>query len=178
VLPTLEVPVLSTISPLTPEIPAFAVCIRIAPLDVSVPYPLKRIVRPPLNDDDIPPERVTSPPAPQLPEPEEIKIDPARPLVAVPVPKYILPLSPRLEVPVLRINMPLTPALPAFVVCRRIAPLEEPSPKPLYRMVRPPLAAEEIPAERTTSPPTPQLPEPEVMKIDPARPDVAMPLPT
>ena len=49
VLPELEVPELNTITPLTPDEPAFAVRTVIAPLVVAVPSPVVIEIEPPVR---------------------------------------------------------------------------------------------------------------------------------
>jgi hypothetical protein len=67
VLPTVDVPVLNTKSPLPPEVPELAVDNNKLPLEVN-PDPDTRIARPP-TDDDLPAESTSSPPEPLLPDP-------------------------------------------------------------------------------------------------------------
>lgn len=68
-VPELELPVLSTSMPLTPDAPEFAVCTSNAPLLVDVPKPLVIDTRPPVADDEVPAETISSPPDPLLPDP-------------------------------------------------------------------------------------------------------------
>jgi hypothetical protein len=56
-LPELEVPELNTIDPLTPSKPAFELIISTDPLEVSLPYPLRMICRPPDEDEDRPDDK-------------------------------------------------------------------------------------------------------------------------
>ena len=71
--PELDVPVLNTIWPLTPDVPAFDVTNRSDPLELDEPYPVSTDTRPPDDvDEDMPAEMVISPPVPLLPDPTEI----------------------------------------------------------------------------------------------------------
>ena len=77
---------LSTTSPLTPLVPAFAVIIKNEPLDVFDPKPDLKDTAPPDEDDDVPDDRMKSPPVPLLPDPAVTNNDPPRPDCAVPDP--------------------------------------------------------------------------------------------
>jgi hypothetical protein len=68
-LPKLAVPVLITTTPLTPDIPAFAVDISIDPLDDIDPNPDTIEIFPPTLDDDLPDTTDISPPLPLSPDP-------------------------------------------------------------------------------------------------------------
>ena len=114
--PSLEVPVLNTIKPLTPVTPAFDVCKRRSPLDVRGLYPVIREMMPPLAKLEVPADKRTSPPVPLFPRPTVSKIDPLRPPAAVPVAMLILPLAPELDVPVRIATTPLDPEVPALAV--------------------------------------------------------------
>ena len=68
-LPELELPVLSTNNPLTPELPAFAVRRSSTPLLVAVPKPVVNDTNPPVADADVPAISTISPPDPVVPDP-------------------------------------------------------------------------------------------------------------
>ena len=61
----------------------------------------------------------------------------------------------------LNTNNPLTPLLPESDVLSTKAPLELDEP-PLTTDTPPPVAEEEIPADKISAPPAPQLPDPTV----------------
>ena len=175
--PILALPVLSTRIPLTPATPAFDVCKSNAPLLVAVPVPLVIDTRPPVAEDEVPADRMISPPVPLLPDPTVMYTEPPLPELAVPDPKYKdpllpdadvpdpmynAPLVPELALPVLSTSIPLAPSVPAFDVCNITAPLLDPEPKPLLIDTRPPVAADDVPADKIISPPDPLLPDPTV----------------
>ena len=68
-LPTLEVPVLKPNAPLTPLLPALAERMRIAPLVLAVPAPLRTVMAPPVAMLLSPAVILTPPPTPLLPRP-------------------------------------------------------------------------------------------------------------
>jgi len=123
--PELEVPVLRTNTPLTPDPPALDVWIRTEPLVDVVLKPDTREARPPTVPEVVPACSTSSPPDPVSPDPTERYTAPPRPEVATPEPIITAPLLPELEVPELRTSMPLTPDAPAFAVWIRRFPLEE-----------------------------------------------------
>jgi hypothetical protein len=98
-LPTLELPVLRIITPLTPEVPAFAVCSNNAPLLDVVPRPLLIDTSPPVADEDAPAANAISPPDPLLPDPTVKYTAPPRPRLAAPDPMLMEPLLPDKVVP-------------------------------------------------------------------------------
>jgi hypothetical protein len=176
--PELDVPVLNIIMPLIPAAPAFDVLITIVPLLDTVLYPLSNDTRPPVIDDDKPPDTYISPPIPLSPLPTTMDTDPPRPdivlpvpsvnepllpLVDVPDPTLIEPLPPELALPVLRINTPLCPLCPAFEVAIKIDPLDVFVPYPLVIDTLPPLDDPDVPDDTVMSPPVPLLPDPTVM---------------
>jgi hypothetical protein len=67
--PLLEVPVLRTRRPLTPAVPAFAVCKRSSPLEVALLNPVVIDTRPPVESEVVPEERIRLPLGPLFPEP-------------------------------------------------------------------------------------------------------------
>jgi len=69
---------------------------------------------------------------------------------------------PELAVPVLNTNKPLTPFTPEFDVFNSNEPLVDAKPNPLITDNRPPLEDDDVPADKTNSPPVPLLPEPTV----------------
>ena len=160
--PELAVPVLRTKIPLTPKEPAFPVCKSNEPLLDEVPSPLVIVTMPPVAVEEVPADSTILPPDPLSPDPEEIRTEPPAPELAPPDPIYIAPLFPALELPVLSTNMPLTPEEPALTVCTSNAPLLDVEPKPLMIDTRPPVENDDVPADSTTSPPDPLLPEPTV----------------
>ena len=144
-------PVLSTISPLTPDRPAFAVISTIEPLLDWDPYPVRRVSAPPDCELDIPDDNVTLPPVPLSPDPTLIIKDPPRPLFEVPDPINILPLLPTLDDPVLRIIKPLEPDTPAFALDSSSDPLDEMVPCPVTISTVPPVDDEEEPPRNVRS---------------------------
>ena len=62
VLPSLEVPVVSDMAPLTPRFPAFVVAITTSPLEVPTLYPVFTVIEPPFAAAALPPTMVTAPP--------------------------------------------------------------------------------------------------------------------
>lgn len=176
-LPTLALPVLSTNMPLTPVLPAFDVCTRIAPLLAAVPNPLLTDTIPPVCNADTPADKIIWPPDPLLPEPTVMESTPPRPRTEDPDPIYSAPLFPELELPVLNTKVPLTPAVPAFDVCTSNDPLLVAEPTPVVINTRPPVADADVPAETVTSPPDPLVPKPTVMYTEPPPPLTASPDP-
>ena len=73
------VPVLTTIKPLTPVVPALNVLSSNAPLLEADPLPLTKLTRPPVPPLDLPPDRTNSPPEPLLPDPTVTYMEPPRP---------------------------------------------------------------------------------------------------
>jgi hypothetical protein len=102
---------------------------------------------------------------------------PVLPDNVVPDPIYNAPLLPELDVPVLSTKIPLTPAAPAFDVWSSNAPLLAAVPKPLVMDTRPPVADDDVPADRMTSPPEPLLPDPTSRETEPPRPTLDVPVP-
>jgi len=104
-------PVLNTIMPLTPVLPAFAVERRRSPLGPAVPYPDTIDKRPPAaaEADELPADRTSSPPVFVSPDPTVTYTDPDRPADAAPEPIYNAPEFPLAEVPELKITRPLIP---------------------------------------------------------------------
>jgi hypothetical protein len=124
-LPLVESPVLNTISPLTPDVPALPVRNNNEPLDAPAFEPLIIDTRPPdFEAKEVAPAMITiSPPVPLLPEPTEIYTAPPRPFEdADPEPMYNAPVFPDPDVPVLKISIPLTPLLAASPVLSTKSP--------------------------------------------------------
>ena len=69
-LPPFALPELKTSRPLEPEMPAFALTKKIAPLDPCVPSPLHITTLPPEECVDRPAVRAIAPPLPLVPEPQ------------------------------------------------------------------------------------------------------------
>jgi hypothetical protein len=128
-LPLVESPVLSTINPLTPDVPALPVRNNNEPLDAPAFEPLIIDTRPPdFEAKEVVPAMITiSPPVPLLPVPTVTYTDPPRPFVDAPEPMYNAPVLPDPDVPVLKINIPLTPLLAASPVLSTKSPLLLPS---------------------------------------------------
>lgn len=168
-LPEVALPVLSTKMPLTPAVPAFAVCMSSAPLLDAVPNPLLIDTMPPVAVNDVPAESVMLPPETVSASPTDTYTSPPRPELAVPDRMNNAPLFPELEVPVARVNVPLTPEVAAFAVCTSMAPLLEPVAvlKPVIMETTPPAADDDVPADKTRSPPGPLLPDPTVKYTEP-----------
>ncbi len=124
-LPDELVPVLTTIMPLTPEVPASAVVIVNDPLDDAVLDPVVIVTAPPVAPGEIvaPAVNRISPPVPLLPLPTANTMLPPRPDVAVPVTKYKAPLLPLFPVPVLITIIPLIPEVPDCSVLMMTSPL-------------------------------------------------------
>jgi len=99
--PTDDVPVLKTIAPLTPVVPALEVDSSRIPLEEEDPAPEVITTLPPVLADDIPATRAIIPPVPLLPEPTVTYIDPPLPPDEDPVPIYDDPLSAAVDTPVL-----------------------------------------------------------------------------
>jgi len=97
-------------------------------------------------------------------------IDPPRPPDDEPDPMRKAPLLPRLAVPELNISIPLTPAEPAFAVRTLNVPLLELEPRPLARVIAPPVSTLLSPAVAIKSPPDPLDPLPTVKNIEPPLP--------
>jgi hypothetical protein len=79
VVPELDVPELNVITPLTPDVPAFAERIVIAPVVVAVPSPDVSVIAPPVCLAPRPAVSCIAPPRPPsvlLPNPEETLIEP------------------------------------------------------------------------------------------------------
>jgi len=127
-LPLEESPVLSTINPLTPDVPALPVRNNNEPLDEVDPEPLIIDTLPPdFEANEVVPAMITiSPPVPLLPVPTATYTAPPRPLDAAPEPMYNAPVFPDPDAPVLKISIPLTP-LAALPVLRTKSPLLLPS---------------------------------------------------
>jgi hypothetical protein len=87
-LPFEEVPVLRTITPLTPLEPALAVAINNDPLVETELKPLINTTRPPLDEEEVPADITNSPPDPLFPDPTDTYTDPPRPELDTPLPKY------------------------------------------------------------------------------------------
>jgi hypothetical protein len=87
-LPLVESPVLNTINPLTPDVPALPVRNNNEPLDAPAFEPLIIDTRPPdLEAKEVAPAMITiSPPVPLLPVPTVTYTAPPRPLDAAPEP--------------------------------------------------------------------------------------------
>jgi hypothetical protein len=144
--PTLDVPVLNTTSPLTPDLPELDVANNNDPLELDVEYPDFTSIWPPERSDDVPADITTDPPDPLFPDPTVRDSMPPAPDLADPDPKYSDPESPELDVPVLRTNSPLTPEDPAFVDIISIFPLVDAMLYPDSILTLPPVAADDIPA--------------------------------
>ena len=71
-MPVEAAPVLSTMDPLTPAVPAVAVWMRTLPLDVREPEPDVIVTLPPEVDDVSPADNIKLPPIPLLPLPTVI----------------------------------------------------------------------------------------------------------
>merc|ERR1711991_853084 len=178
------VPVLNINSPLTPKVPAFNVRIIILPLLLSVLYPLRIDMEPPVapvipSPSVLPANKNICPPSNVLPSPTLIIISPPLPLHAVPVPIDIDPDDPHVVVPVLNINSPLTPFAPAFNVRIIILPLLLSVLNPLRIDMEPPVApvappASLLPANTDICPPSNVLPSP--IDIDPDPPQDVVPV--
>jgi hypothetical protein len=126
-LPLVESPVLNTINPLTPDVPALPVRNSNEPLDVAdpeAPPPLIIDTRPPdFEAKEVVPAMITiSPPVPLSPVPTVTYTEPPLPLDDVPEPTYNAPVLPDPDTPVLKINIPLTPLLPELLVLNNRAP--------------------------------------------------------
>jgi len=123
-LPLVESPVLNTINPLTPDVPALLVRNNNEPLDEADPKPLIIDTRPPdFEANDVEPAMITiSPPVPLLPVPTVTYTAPPRPTVDVPEPMYNAPVFPDPDAPVLKISIPLTPLLAASPVLSTKSP--------------------------------------------------------
>ena len=61
-VPLVVVPDENDNAPLTPDVPAFALAIVIAPLDVAVPAPLVIVIAPPVWKSPMPPDNENAPP--------------------------------------------------------------------------------------------------------------------
>ena len=159
---------LNTNRPLTPAVPAFAVLSNNAPLVVIDPYPLTRDTRPPdaAVDVDVPADRISSPPEPLSPDPTVTYTDPPDPAYDLPDPMNKPPELPKDASPVLKEIKPLTPLAPAFGVWRIRSPLvvlESPVEGTLDTVSLPPVPADIVPADNTSSPPAPvPIPDPTV----------------
>ena len=187
VAPTLDVPVLRAIKPLTPAAPAGAVFKLMVPLDVSVPVPDKMLTDPPLAAVPavvvtvLPAAIVTPAPAPLPPDPT-VRLRAPAVLIALPVARLMLPAS-IVPVPVVRATFPLFPAAPLLAVLSAIEPLEVAAPKPDASVIEPPdagasafaMVAVASPATRLIAPPTPTLPLPTLSAIAPPLPNVDSP---
>jgi hypothetical protein len=123
-LPLVESPVLNTINPLTPDVPALPVRNNNEPLDEADPEPLIIDTRPPdFEVKEVVPAMITiSPPVPLSPVPTVTYTAPPRPLNATPEPMYNAPVLPDPDAPVLKINIPLTPLLPVLAVLSTKSP--------------------------------------------------------
>jgi hypothetical protein len=157
-LPSLDMPVCSSIAPLTPSEPEFGVIKSIAPLVVAAPAPEDTVTLPPVANLLVPAAILTTPPTPEFPEPTSITIDPPAPPVAIPVTRCKDPELPALEVPVDKRTAPLTPLSPAFAVAIDTAPLDFESAIPDVIVTLPPrpeVSSEEVPAAICTPPAVP-----------------------
>jgi hypothetical protein len=105
---------------------------------------------------------------------------PLRPLRAAPVAIVIKPDDPLLTVPDENTSAPLSPDDRAFALRITTAPDDAEIPEPLDTDTSPPTLADDVvaPAVITTEPPLPLFVEPTRTEMPPARPDVALPLPT
>jgi hypothetical protein len=123
-LPLVESPVLNTINPLTPDVPALLVRNINEPLDAPAFDPLIIDTRPPdFEAKEVVPAMITiSPPVPLSPVPTVTYTEPPLPLNATPEPMYNAPVFPDPDVPVLKINIPLTPLLVASPVLNTKSP--------------------------------------------------------
>ena len=123
-LPLVESPVLNTINPLTPDVPALLVRNNNGPLDAPAFEPLIIDTRPPdFEANDVAPAMITiSPPVPLSPVPTVTYTAPPRPLNAAPEPMYKAPELPDPDAPVLKISIPLTPLLAASPVLSTKSP--------------------------------------------------------
>jgi hypothetical protein len=123
-LPLVESPVLNTINPLTPDVPALLVRNNNEPLDAPAFEPLIIDTRPPdFEVKEVVPAMITiSPPVPLSPVPTVTYTAPPRPLNATPEPMYNAPVLPDSDAPVLKINIPLTPLLPVLAVLSTKSP--------------------------------------------------------
>ena len=137
--PELVVPELNDSRPLTPPVPAFAVLIVIAPLDVFTPSPLVTPMAPPVSTVLWPAVSVIRPPVPLLPPPTVMLTAPALPPTAAPEPTRIEPLEPELVVPELNDSKPDAPVAPALEVRIVMAPLLLAMPWPLVMPIAPPV---------------------------------------
>jgi hypothetical protein len=124
-LPLVESPVLSTINPLTPDVPALPVRNNNEPLDAPAFEPLIIDTRPPdFEAKEVAPAIITiSPPVPLLPVPTEIYTAPPLPLDAAPEPIYNAPVLPEPDAPVLKISIPLTPLVAESLVLNIKSPV-------------------------------------------------------
>jgi hypothetical protein len=147
--PPLVVPDVKVSSPLTPETPAFAVFTRMEPLDLVVPCMALRLIVPPVSSFVLPVDTETSPPSEVVPVPTDIITFPPRPSLEFPLANSILPELPELVVPVRNDKCPLAPATPALSVFRMTLPVEVAVPKPVARLIAPPVLLAPIPEVST-----------------------------
>jgi len=123
-LPLVESPVLNTINPLTPDVPALPVRNNNEPLDEADPEALIIDTLPPdfEANEVVPPIITISPPVPLSPVPTVTYTAPPLPLNATPDPMYNAPVFPDPDVPVLKISIPLTPLVAASPVLSTKSP--------------------------------------------------------
>jgi hypothetical protein len=159
--PPEEDPVLKVILPVTPEVPASAVCSTRLPLLVAAPEPEVIDTSPPDPVVDLPATIDTFPP---VVEPPPLPTDRVRSPPAVepaPVDKVIAPPGPPVEVPELRYMAP---------------PVDLPEPEVMVTVPPEEESAEESPEKIFTAPPSPVLPEPTDRVIAPPAPPVPVPV--
>jgi hypothetical protein len=89
-------------------------------------------------------------------------MEPPGPEREIPVPMCTVPDIPEEAVPVDMTIEPLTPVVPEFNVRIAISPLLELNPRPVFRLMLPPVRIVETPASIITLPPMPLSPLPTV----------------
>jgi hypothetical protein len=145
-VPELVVPVVNLIEPEVPSEPASTERKINEPLDVAVPAPVLMLIDPPVFGVLVPAEAMISPPAVALPVPIDNTKSPAFPPVAAPVEIATAPDAPALVVPVEKVRPPLMPVDPALNVCTSILPLDFVDPRPVVRLIEPPVFSSSCPA--------------------------------
>ena len=176
--PEREEPELKTRDPLSPPTPLFAVRMRMMPLLVAVPSPLRTEMDPPLLDVLRQPPNPTKAPLPLAPLPAKTLTAPPQPAVATPLPNTRVPEFPVFADPLLNINCPLDPDTPPFIDCIEIWPLLDAVPSPPETATVPPVVDVLRPELVRSTFPAPLVPLPTKRSAAPPRPDVAACEPT
>jgi hypothetical protein len=141
------------------------------PATAAVAAPAVTVTDPPASADDAPARTATAPPTPESPPPAVTLTAPPRPPDACPLCTDTHPELPACVVPLLSSSEPLTPVVPALDDAIVTPPLDD-APPPLTIITDPPVAPEEIPADKWMCAPRELTPPdcPARMLTAPARP--------